>query len=152
MKQAKPEIRSPKGEDGSSDGGGAAREIAPDPEVSPVPRRRSFKNSYKLKILAEIDECSRGEVAAVLRRERLYSSHLSKWRLQQREGRLTAKTPRRGRKAADPAIKSVARLERENEGLRLKLEKAELIIDVQKKLSVVLGIALPPDPRRERSG
>ena len=84
-----------------------------------------------------------GEIGALLRREGLYSSHLSKWRRQRNAGALEGLRPKkRGRKArpVDPQAKRVAQLERENERLRRKLEQAETIIEVQKKLSRILGM------------
>jgi transposase-like protein len=116
-----------------------------DPEVLPRAERRQFAAEYKLRILEEADRCTqRGQVGALLRREGLYSSHLSKWRQQRADGqfqRLSAR--KRGRKAQDSSVEDLARLQRENERLRTRLEKAEIIIDVQKKLSLLLG--LTPD-------
>jgi len=114
----------------------------PDPEVPEKARRRRFTAKYKLHILAKASECSKpGEIGELLRKEGLYSSHLSKWRQQREAGALAALTPKkRGRKPlpVDPQAKRVAELERENTRLRQKLEKAETIIDVQKKLSRLL--------------
>jgi transposase-like protein len=106
-------------------------------------RRRRFSGAYKLEILQAVDACSQpGEIGALLRREGLYSSHLSKWRQQRDAGALEGLRPRkRGRKArpVDPQAKRITQLERENERLLRKLEQAEMIIDVQKKLSRILG-------------
>ena len=117
----------------------------PDPEVPAKARRRKFTAAYKLDILAQADACSKpGEVGALLRREGLYSSLLSKWREQRAAGALAALSPKkRGRKPrrVDPQAKRVAQLERENARLREKLEKAETIIAVQKKLSQLLESA-----------
>ncbi len=114
----------------------------PDPEVPARARRRKFTAAYKLDILAQADACSKpGEIGALLRREGLYSSLLSKWREQRAAGALAALSPKkRGRKPrrVDPQAKRVAQLERENARLRQKLEKAETIISVQKKLSRLL--------------
>jgi transposase-like protein len=122
----------------------------PDPEVAEKAHRRRFSASYKLKILEETDHCSQpGEVGKVLRREGLYSSHLSNWRKQRDDGVLAALRPkRRGRKPRrpDPSAKRIAELERDNARLRRDLHKAETIIEVQKKLSEILGIELP-DPK-----
>jgi transposase len=114
----------------------------PDPEVVPKAKRRQFSAEYKLHILEEVERCTeRGQVGALLRREGLYSSHLSKWRQQRAEGQLQALSPhKRGRKAAEVGVEELARLQRENERLRARLEQAELIIDVQKKLSRLLGL------------
>ncbi|MCP3961490.1 MAG: hypothetical protein GY719_26905, partial [bacterium] len=89
----------------------------PDPEVPAKARRRHFTAKYKLRILAKADRCSKpGEIGKLLRKEALYSSHLSKWRQQRDEGALVALTQKRGRKPrpVDPQAKHVAELEREN--------------------------------------
>ena len=117
----------------------------PEPEVLPRAKRRRFSAEYKLRILEEADKCTqRGEIGALLRREGLYSSHLSTWRRQRMLGQLAGLSPKkRGRKPQDPVDEEVTRLRRENERLRTRLEEAEMIIDVQKKLSLLLG--LTPD-------
>ena len=119
------------------------RPVEPDPEVPEKARRRRFSGSYKLRILQAVDACTEpGEIGALLRREGLYSSHVSKWRQQRDAGALEGLRPRkRGRKPrpVDPQAKRVAQLERENERLQRKLEQAEIIIEVQKKLSRLLG-------------
>ena len=108
-------------------------------EVVPRARRRTFSADYKRRILREADRCTQpGQIGALLRREGLYSSHLSKWRQQREQGELG--TPKRGPSPADPAPKEVERLRRENERLRKRLEQAETIIAVQKKLSDLLGL------------
>lgn len=110
----------------------------PDPEVKPKKKRRRFTAKYKRQILEEADRCTQpGEVGALLRREGLYSSHLSQWREQREAGELAALTPKkRGRKQAiSETEREVARLKRENEQLKIKLEQANVIIEVQKKLS-----------------
>lgn len=112
----------------------------PTTEVTPRAKRRHFTTAYKRRILEEVDACAeRGQIGALLRREGLYSSHLSTWRKQQDRGELNGKT--RGRKA-DPAAAELKRLEQENERLRQELEKARMVIDVQKKLSQVLGLEM----------
>jgi len=115
----------------------------PDPEVPEKARRRRFTATYKLKILEEADRCSEsGEIGALLRREGLYSSLLSKWREQREAGVLAGLTPKkRGRKPkpVDRQSARVTELERENARLREQLEKAHTIIDVQKKLSQLLS-------------
>jgi transposase-like protein len=112
----------------------------PDPQVIPKAERRQFSAEYKLRILAEADHCTkRGEIGALLRREGLYSSHLEKWRKQRERGALTGlRSQKRGRKPDTQAVE-IARLQRENEQLRARLERAEHIIDVQKKLAYLLG-------------
>lgn len=113
-----------------------------EPEVLPRAKRRRFLAEYKLRILEEADNCTqRGQIGALLRREGLYSSHLSTWRQQRTLGQLEGLSPKkRGRKPQDPVDEEVARLQRENERLRARLEQAEMIIDVQKKLSQLLGL------------
>ena len=119
---------------------------APSPEVLEKPVRRRFTVEYKARVLAEADACTEpGMLGELLRREGLYSSHLTTWRRQRDEGALVGLAPkRRGRKAKrkNPLADEVARLERENRRLQEKLRQAELIIDVQKKVSEMLNIPL----------
>ena len=120
--------------------------LGPDPEVPPKARRRRFTASYKLRILRLADGCSEpGEIGALLRREGLYSSLLSSWRRQRSSGESAGLAPKkRGRKAKPEnfVVRENQRLRRENERLREQLRKAETVIDVQKKLSTLLGISL----------
>ena len=113
---------------------GEAEGQVPEPEVLDRAKRRQFSATYKLRIVQEADRCAeRGQVGALLRREGLYSSQLSEWRQQRAKGQLDAlSSQQRGRKAQHPSEVEVARLQRENERLRARLEQAELIIDVQK--------------------
>ncbi|NIL97678.1 MAG: transposase [Planctomycetales bacterium] len=110
------------------------------------PVRRQYPAAYKLRILEEADACTQhGELGALLRREGLYSSHLTTWRKQREEGILSGLKPKkRGRKARpkDPVQEENQRLRRENERLLARLKQAETIIEVQKKLSEALGISL----------
>ena len=116
-----------------------------DPEVRETKARRKFTAKYKLRILAEADRCSQpGELGALLRREGLYSSNLSTWRRQRQKGLLQAMSAKkRGRKHKEknPLASRVAQLEKENRRLEQKLKQAELIIEAQKKMSEILGIA-----------
>jgi transposase-like protein len=114
----------------------------PDPEVVPKAKRRKFSAEYKRRILEEADSCTEpGQIGALLRREGLYSSHLTTWRRQRDRGLIQALSPKkRGRKRKDELEREVARLERENARLQARLEQAEMIIDVQKKLSKLLGL------------
>jgi transposase len=118
----------------------------PDAEVPQRPVRRSFLADYKLQILRQADACTqRGQVGQLLRREGLYSSHLTTWRAQRQQGTLDALAPKkRGRKtrANDPALEKSRCLERENKQLRERLRQAEVIIDIQKKVAEILGIPL----------
>ena len=120
---------------------GPASLAVPDPEVVVKAQRRQFSAEYKRRILQEAERCTqRGEVGALLRREGLYSSHLNTWRHQRARGELQGLTPaKRGRKA-DPQAAENARLLRETERLKAQLARAELIIDVQKKVSQLLGL------------
>ena len=117
-----------------------------DSEVSDRPIRRHFSLEYKLSILKKADGCTQpGQLGELLRREGLYSSTFSLWRRQRQQGMLNALRPaKRGRKATapNPLSQRVAELERENKDLKRKLQRAETIIEVQKKLSEVLGIPL----------
>ena len=125
----------------------------PDPEVTGKAARRRFTAKYKLSILQQIDACTRpGSKGALLRREGLYSSNLNAWRRQRDEGTLEALAPKqRGRKAApaDPVALENDRLRKENVRLAKRLQQAELIIDVQKKISQILGITLDTPPESE---
>ncbi len=123
---------------------------APEPEVVPRAKRRSFTAAYKLRILEEVAKCNRpGQIGALLRREGLYSSHLTTWRRQRREGQLQGLGPKKRGRKADPQAAEIAALRKENERLRNRLEQAELIIDVQKKLSQALGLATEQTPLDE---
>ena len=117
-----------------------------DPEVVPRAKRRRFRAEYKLRILEEAEACSeRGQIGSLLRREGLYSSHLTTWRHQREQGQLEALSPKnRGRKpSVDEALaKELAELKRENQRLENRLQQAETIIEVQKKLSGLLGLTL----------
>jgi transposase-like protein len=121
--------------------------------VPEKPIRRRFTVEYKMRILAEADACSEsGQMGELLRREGLYSSHLSNWRRQREAGALVGLTPkRRGRKAKpkNPLAEENQRLHRENRRLAEKLRQAETIIDVQKKVSEILGIPLKPHESEE---
>jgi len=115
----------------------------PDPEVVVRAQRRQYTAEYKKRILAEADSAKEpGAVGAMLRREGLYSSHLTHWR-QQRD--LALAPQRRGPKPKhDPLSEQVRKLELQNGQLTQRLARAELIIDVQKKVSLLLGIPMAP--------
>ena len=138
----------------------SALSVAPlllhDTGVSPTRTRRQFTATYKLQILAAADACTKpGELGALLRREGLYSSHLAMWRAAQRRGELQGPAKRRGpaRLAPDPARKQIVELERTLAKATARAERAELIIDAQKKFSQLLGLTLPPldEPTETRS-
>src|SRR5881396_2819969 len=115
-------------------------------EVVAKARRRRFTATEKLRVLKEADGCTRaGELGALLRREGLYSSHLSAWRAARQRGELAGLTPRpRGPKPqpVDPRDKKIVELERETRRLQARLERAEGLIEIQKKVSQLLGIPL----------
>lgn len=122
----------------------------PNPEVVAKPRRRTFTAEYKRRILDEADSARfSGSVAALLRREGLYSSHLVTWRRERDAGILEALTPhKRGPKSKrHPLDDENQKLRRHNERLTEQLRKAEIIIDVQKKVAALFGRPIPePDP------
>ena len=112
--------------------------VVPDPEVPEKTVRRKFTAAYKLRILKEAESCTeQGQIGALLRREGLYSSSLTSWRRQVNQGLIPKKRGPVTQKA-DPLIRRIAELERENEKLTHKLKQAELIIDVQKKVAELL--------------
>jgi transposase len=122
---------------------GAAAAAAP--ELSDRPRRRTFTVGDKLRVLAEIDRAPAGGTGAILRREGLYSSTLSEWRRLREAGALGAKTPvKRGPKPAprNPMAAELAQAKRENARLVRRLEHAEAIIAIQKKVAALLGLPL----------
>ena len=127
--------------------------LSPDPEVPERARRRQFSASFKLRVLREADTCATtsGALGALLRREGLYSSHLTTWRHQRERGELEALQPqRRGRPPGDPASAELARLRQENERLTRQLATAETIIEIQKKVAGLLGASLPSAGRTEQ--
>lgn len=116
---------------------GAGAPVMPDPEVSERPTRRVFTQEYKRSILEEAEAAKDepGAIGALLRREALYSSHLTEWRKARDRGALAGLAPqRRGPKPSEErqTARQVERLERENARLKQQLEEARLIIDVQK--------------------
>lgn len=124
----------------------------PDPEVLPKAKRRNFTAKYKRWVLEEADKCREGsgQIGALLRREGLYSSHLTTWQRQREVGQLSGLQPqKRGRKANEEAAE-LKQLQQENKRLTRQLEQAELIIEAQKKLSQILGIALAQPKDGER--
>ena len=125
--------------------------MAAETEVVAKAARRRFTAAEKLRVLREADRCTKpGELSALLRREGLYSSHLSSWRVARRNGELAGLTPRaRGPKAkpVDPRDKKIAELERQTRRLQARLERAEGLIELQKKVAAILSEPLTDDER-----
>ena len=118
------------------------------PELGDRPRRRTFTAADKLRILGEIDRAGRGGTGAILRREGLYSSLLTDWRRQRDAGAYEALEPvRRGPKPAtvNPLAAANAQLLRDNKRLALRLQRAEAVIDIQKKVALLLGLPMVSD-------
>jgi transposase len=116
----------------------------PDSEVSAIARRRRFTSAEKRRILAQADRCTkRGELGALLRRERIFSSMLAAWRKQRDIAEQAALAPKKRGRKPDAAVaerRQAVPLKRENARLRRELERAHAIIDVQKKLCTLLGL------------
>lgn len=124
----------------------------PNPEVIADAKRRSFTAEYKQRILAEADAAKPGGIGALLRREGLYSSHLVTWRREREAGILKGLAPhRRGPKTKrNPQEEELQKLRRENQRLTEELRKAEIVIDVQKKVGALLGWPLPKADPEEK--
>ncbi len=130
----------------------AASIVRPDPEVVAKAKRRRFTASYKQQILTQADAAAEhGGIGALLRREGLYSSHLTKWRRERAASIRQGLEPRkRGPKSKrNPLAEENQKLQRANERLTEQLRKAEIVIDVQKKVGALLGWPIP-DPDQER--
>ena len=125
--------------------GGPGPPPDPDPEVSATVQRRRFPAAYRLRILKQADACKKpGEVGALLRREGLYSSLLTNWRRQREAGALREMRGRRRGPTPRPVDPRMKQLEVENRRLQRKLQRAETIITLQKKIAEILGIPLTP--------
>ena len=111
----------------------------PDPQVPASAKRRSFTREYKLAVLREYEAASPAERGVLMRREGLYSSHISQWRAQ-RDAAAKNGSVKRGRPPRDPRDAKIERLERDLAKVSSRLEKAEIVIDVQKKLARRLGV------------
>jgi transposase-like protein len=128
---------------------GTAMSGIPNPEVVEKAQRRIYSAEYKLRILQETDTCNEGQIGAILRREGLYSSHLTTWRRQRQTGQLAALSDnKRGRKPTpvNPLGTEVERLQRENQRLSQRLQQAEVMIEIQKKACAILNITLETKP------
>ena len=131
---------------------GKSEEEGTKTEVVVKAKRRQHPAEYKLRILHEIDECQgKGEVGALLRREGLYSSLVSKWREQREHGSLTELSGHRRGPKVDANAVEVARLPGENKRLQEKRERAEIMIDVPKKVARLLGVPLTDSELSEAS-
>ena len=120
----------------AADAGVVADEpVRPDPEVPERARRRTFTAKYELEVLAAYDAAEPGEKGAILRREGLYSSHLTEWRRARDAGALAQP---RGRKRPDPRAEQIARLQKEKAQLEQELARARFVVEVQAKLQALL--------------
>ena len=127
---------------------GSQTTVLPDPEVRPKAKHRHFTAEYKKRILDEADACTTPtQRGALVRREGLYSSHLTAWRRQRAHGILDGLAPKKRGVKPDPLALENAQLRREIEQLQEQLHRAETIIDVQKKVSQLLGRPIAPTPR-----
>jgi transposase len=127
------------GELGFGAGGRAVPAGVPDPELVERAKRRSFTARYKLEILAKADACTApGEIGELLRREGLYTSHLTYWRKQRRDGALKELGRARGRKPADRRDAEIAELRRRAERAESELVKARRVIEIQGNVSALL--------------
>ena len=133
-------------EERSDEAGTPAASAVPDPEVAAKPKRRQFTAEYRLRILEEAERCTEpGEVGQLLRREGLYSSHLTAWRKARRSGALRGlASKKRGAKpkARNPLEPKVRQLEAEVARLEEELRKAHTILEVQEKVAGLLGFSL----------
>lgn len=133
--------------------GSAPSQLPPgsDSEVLPRARRRTFSNADKRRILRAADLCTKpGEVGALMRREGVYSSSLSTWRRQREVADLAALAPQKRGPKADPAradALQIAQLTRERDKLQVELGKAQLVIEVQKKVTALLDLLAAADKR-----
>jgi transposase-like protein len=126
-------------EAGFGAGGRATPEGVPDPELVEQAKRRSFTAEYKARILAEADACTRpGEVGELLRREGLYTSHLTYWRKQRKDGALKELGKPRGRTPADKRDAEIAALTRRAERAEAELAKMKRVVEIQGNVSALL--------------
>jgi transposase-like protein len=119
---------------------GSQTTVHPDPEVRPKAQRRQFTAEYKKRLLDEADACTTpSQRGALVRREGLYSSHLTTWRRQRAQGILDGLAPKKRGVKSDPLVLENAQLRGEIKRLEQQLQRAETIIEVQKKLSQLLS-------------
>ena len=139
--------------DGAGTEGGRRPTVVPapsaaSPELGDRPRRRTFTAAEKLRILRDVDNAGPGGIGAILRREGLYSSLLTDWRRQRDAGAYEAlKAVARGPKPveANPLAAEHAQLQRDYKSVTLRLQRAEAIIEIQKKVALLLGLSMPGD-------
>lgn len=121
----------------------------PETEVVEKAQRRRFTAAYKRSIVNEADACKEpGQVGALLRREGLYSSHLSDWRRELEKVDEAALSPKKRGPKVDPRERKLSEQAQELERLRARAERAELLVEIQKKVSMLLGISLEPSEKR----
>jgi transposase len=133
------EDRGAVGELGFGAGGRVAPAVVPDPELVERAKRRTFTAKYKLEILEKAEACTRpGEIGELLRREGLYTSHLTAWRKQRRKGALRELGKSRGRKPVDRGDQEIAALKRKLERSEAELAKARRVIEIQGNVSALL--------------
>ena len=123
--------------------------VGPAIEAVAKATRRRFTVEYKRKIVREADACKTpGTVGALLRREGLYSSHLTTWRAARERGELAGAPKKRGpvRRVADPRDKRITELGRENIHWRKRAERAEALVELQKQIAALLGTPLATEP------
>jgi len=127
----------------SEDTNGTVKAEMPKTEVVAKAKRKRFTAAEKLRILREVDACQgSGEIGALLRREGIYSSYLTTWRRQRERGELDGLAPQRRGPKPNPEAIELARLRRENARLQERLQRAEFIIDFQKKVAQMFGKTL----------
>ena len=124
----------------SENSNGSVKEVMPNTEVVAKARRKRFTAAEKLRILREVEACrGSGEIGALMRREGIYSSYLTTWRKQRELGELDGLSPHKRGPKPNPEAIELAKLRREHERLQERMRRAELIIDVQKKVARMLG-------------
>ncbi len=125
----------------SENSNGSVKELMPNTEVVAKAKRKRFTAAEKLRILREVEACCHGsgEIGALLRREGIYSSYLTTWRKQRELGELDGLSPHKRGPKPNPEAIELAKLRREHERLQERMRRAELIIDVQKKVARMLG-------------
>jgi len=127
------------------------RPVVPPTEVRPKATRRSFSGEYKALILAEVEACTKpGEVGALLRREGLYSSHLTEWRGLRKQAEIAALAPKKRGPVPAPAPdardREIEELKRQLARANIRAERAEALVEIQKKVAALLGTP-PEEPR-----